>query len=429
MKTTELKYQIFFLMESEDEHSGLLYFPLARQQVIPWKIKDLDWLKTMMDTEPENLPDPLPDAIKTSKMVFASVDRSPFGAGLADVSRLTIIPGYACNFDCAYCYSRASRPASARMTLTALQHGIRSFFDVTSCKKTTVAFTGGGEPCLEPELICCGTSEAKKAAAKKRIDVVFTLTTNGSLINPNILSFLKQNNFLVRISFEVIPGLQNRQRGAWNTVHNNILRLMDQGIKTAVRCVLTPESAHHIPGIIALADQNYPALDYLDIEPAFDPSCPPEVLKVFLHDFRENLFETIRKRTAVIFPVNSLLLRIVGETGVCFCSGEFCILPEGGITWCHRVTPNSELYQDFVFGQINCSDVRVAPLKFRDLRSYGSFFRNEKCRKCFARWNCSGGCALQNRMFTVRQRDIYCDFIRETLIEYLFMTFSRQKEP
>ena len=428
MKATELKYQIFFLMKSGDRHSGLLYFPLARQRAIPWTVKELEWLKTMMDTEPENLPAPLLDAVKNSRLVFASVDRNPFGAGLADLSRLTIIPGYTCNFDCTYCYSRASRPTPAHMTPATLQHGIRSFFDVTSCKKTTVAFTGGGEPCLERELICFGTNEAQKAAAEKKIDVAFTLTTNGSLIDPNILSFLKQNNFLVRVSFEVIPELQNRQRGAWDAVHNNILRLMDQGIKTAVRCVLLPASVHHIPEIIALADQNYPALDYLDIEPAFDPAFPPKVLEAFLHDFRETLFESIRKRNTNLFPVNSLLLRIVGETGVCFCSGEFCILPEGGITWCHRATPNSELYQDFAFGKIDRFDVNIDLDKFLSLCSYGSLYQNEKCQKCFARWNCSGGCALQKHMFTVEQHDVYCDFIRETLIEYLFMTFSSQKE-
>ena len=226
--------------------------------------------------------------------------------------------------------------------------------------------------------------------------------------------------FSVRVSFDVIPNIQNVQRGHWEIVDKNILQLLSSGIKTAIRSVLTHQSVDCLQDIVNLVEERYSDLEYLDIEPVFEPTLSPSVLENFLTSFRKNLFSVIFNTNRGKITVDSLILRMLRETGMLFCSGELCLLPGGEITWCHRVTPDAEYAEDFLYGDIKNGLLNINKEKFKHLCFQGSALRDVSCSDCLAYWNCSGGCLLQNKLFSPEQKKIYCRFICDSLEEYLF---------
>ena len=110
-----------------------------------------------------------------------------------------------CNLSCAYCYQdrRQVRDAMPWETIAvalsaALGGGGRAL---------RVEFTGG-EPLLEVALLKRAVKFAKSRRARDT-KVSFSLTTNGTMLTPPLISWLFANEFEIRVSFDGIPAAQD----------------------------------------------------------------------------------------------------------------------------------------------------------------------------------------------------------------------------
>ena len=103
-----------------------------------------------------------------------------------------------------------------------------------------------------------------------------------------------------------------------------------------------------------------------------------------------------------------------------YCGGEMCLTPEGTITVCHRFSsPKEERYKDIVYGQVTeKGEVLFDDNKFRSLISH-DITMQPKCRNCFAKWHCGGGCLAQSMIYADDQLDIICDWTRQFTQEIL----------
>jgi uncharacterized protein len=103
----------------------------------------------------------------------------------------------------------------------------------------------GGEPLLELNLIKHVVSYLKKNQ-KKNISNIFSLITNGKLIDNELISYLKENDFIVSLSIDVNPEAHNKYRYNKNYQYEDILRklylLIDKKVRTKVIITLYPES-------------------------------------------------------------------------------------------------------------------------------------------------------------------------------------------
>ena len=156
-----------------------------------------------------------------------------------------------CNFRCKYCYSAHGR-SSAEPSMENIQI-ILSYFlssDRTAPKERMVMFMGGGEPMLSWDKLVQSTLLAEEIASKNDIKVRFSLSTNGSIINDQIIDFLKEHNFTVQISFEVLPDVQKNQRGMSDIVAQNLKRILETKIPNFVRSTITTENVDRIPEMV-----------------------------------------------------------------------------------------------------------------------------------------------------------------------------------
>lgn len=117
-----------------------------------------------------------------------------------------------------------------------------------------------------------------------------------------------------------------------------------------------------------------------------------------------------------------------------FCTGEFCLTPEGTITLCHQISsPKEANYSDYIYARVNSENrIEIDNGKFKSLTAQNTVYTNPKCKDCFIKWNCGGGCMMQNNQYTEEILDVICDFTRRfsktLLLERLREQFAEEGE-
>lgn len=139
-----------------------------------------------------------------------------------------------CNFRCAYCiygdsdFEFQREHSSKRMTLETALTAVDFFAARCGNQENITLGFYGGEPLLEFPLI----QEVVKYAEEKLYakDLSFTITTNASLLTPDIACFLCEHNFITVISLDGTPETHDRSRrfakngkGSFSVIRKNLV--------------------------------------------------------------------------------------------------------------------------------------------------------------------------------------------------------------
>ncbi len=124
----------------------------------------------------------------------------------ADTVALTdlwLIVTNSCNLNCAYCFSRAEYMRDHhRMPVTTARAGIDWLIAHSGSEPELTLVLFGGEPLLNMPLLKDAVAYAHEAAARGGKRFVFSLTTNGVKLTPEIRRFLIEERFSVMISLD-----------------------------------------------------------------------------------------------------------------------------------------------------------------------------------------------------------------------------------
>ena len=145
-----------------------------------------------------------------------------------------------CNLRCDYCcYSGQFEGQRAHGIRTMSFETARKAVDahLASRQKNGIAAVSfyGGEPLLEFSLIKEIVHYAKEQAQKRSKKLVFSITTNGTLLDDEKIHFLVENNFSVLVSLDGPQSLHDRYRvfagnkreGSFETVMKNLKRFVE----------------------------------------------------------------------------------------------------------------------------------------------------------------------------------------------------------
>lgn len=153
-----------------------------------------------------------------------------------EVEQITLQITQQCNFRCAYCVytpkdfmtqrSHSELTMDTSVALEAIKFYAKHSIN---CRKKCIGFYGG-EPLLNFDLI----EKVVKFAEKQFFgnDILFTVTTNGSLLTKEIALFLQEHNFNLMISLDGAEEVHNRSRkfavngkGTFGVIYENIKML------------------------------------------------------------------------------------------------------------------------------------------------------------------------------------------------------------
>lgn len=335
-----------------------------------------------------------------------------------------------CNFHCKYCYSAQGR-SSAELTMEQIKPMIRFFLSKErhAVNERTVMFMGGGEPMLSWPLLEETTLFAEQIAKEEGITLHLSLTTNGSIMDDHELSFLKEHNFTVQISFEILPDVQLAQRGSYTSVAENLQKLTEMGINNFVRSTITAENVDRIPEMVDYCHQHFPLVSKISCQQVVDPNyfTSSDIVDDFFSRYFKSFQEgTHRAETYGIALRSSSSHLLNYSRRERFCFNLLCLTPYGTLTLCPDVSsPNEPDYQSSVIGVLDGDVVSFNQEAFDQL-THGNIHTIDKCRTCYARWNCGSGCPSSRRVYSTTIFDAICDYYRKMLCNSLMEELARK---
>lgn len=221
---------------TDDKKCQLIYAPLANLFFlsIPDEVARLESLAEKGNTDDKTLA----RLLNQSRIADLSAEVSE-----ETFCTLHLLLNERCNFKCKYCYSASGR-STAELNMEQIKPMLDYFLSTRrrAVNDRTIMFMGGGEPALSWEILKEATLYAQKVTIGTCVKPHFAITTNGSILNDEMIAFFKEHDFTVQLSFEVLPDVQNEQRGFYDTVAANVKMLTEAGVKNYVRSTITEKT-------------------------------------------------------------------------------------------------------------------------------------------------------------------------------------------
>lgn len=163
-----------------------------------------------------------------------------------------------CNLRCKYCaysgkYALSRIHTSSYMSFSIAKKAIDFYFSKGNRSRKYVSFYGG-EPLLRPNFIMSCVDYLSSLKSKNRdIDLSIRISTNGTLLNENLMDFFIKNNIDLQISLDGPKRQHNKYRiykngnGSYDNIMKNLKILYKKSSayfnnKVFFNCVVTPTS-------------------------------------------------------------------------------------------------------------------------------------------------------------------------------------------
>ena len=339
---------------------------------------------------------------------------------ISRVRRLCVLANQRCNFACSYCYSARGRNKS-ELSYEQIMAAFDWFFKVEREPETplTVAFIGGGEPLLSWHTISRCIEDMATRAAAQQVKLGYVVITNGSLITDAHIEFFKRYKVNVQVSFEVIPEIQDTQRGQYTRVHANLLRMQEQGLPFALRAVITSLNLPRMSEMVQLTLQHYPSVRHLRLEPVVDSGYlnSPAVAEAFYRQFYDGFTRAAEEAAAHGLSVTCTDYGSADMLRTHFCGPQAVLTPKGLISACEFESDEADgRFEHYLYGALNEGRIEVSAESFAALYPPPGSAMPRACTECWAKWNCGGGCRYRREQLGEEVFAQYCNFTRKLLL-------------
>jgi uncharacterized protein len=338
-----------------------------------------------------------------------------------------------CNLSCAYCYEygedKIVQTDGGRQPKWMSEETAREsveFLLRESGRSAHLTFFGG-ETLLNFRVLAYAVGYAQRRAAELGKTIDFSLTTNATLLKPEVIEFLAERDFGVTISIDGPREVQDRFRvfhngaGSYDLVAPKIKALIARHRSRPIgaRVTLTRDTLdvrgiyEHLTGELGFHEVGFaPVTASPGRDHAFADAGFARVLAAFQDlagDYRDAAvagrhhgFSNVRETIEEIHK---------GASKAWPCGAGFGLLgvsTAGDVNLCHRFAGSD----DHKLGTVRDGIDREAQRAFLDGHHID---HKTDCRTCWARPLCAGGCyheAHTRQGGTVRPNLHYCDWIR-----------------
>ncbi len=347
-----------------------------------------------------------------------------------------------CNLNCSYCFVKSKTPVDylAPMSFKIAQKALELLLKNSTHDKVEVDFFGG-EPLLNFETLKNTLIFGKSLAKNNGIKIDFTLTTNATLLTSEVQDFLIEHDIETVLSLDGPPEtndlfrLDNSGKG---THDKAIKRIKEYSSKNPppyyIRGTYTHDTLNFSDATRYLFEEGFRVVS---MEPVVGDPREPFTLKeedlprVFSEYKTLSLWflDELNKGKDLIF-FHFLIDPLRGpdinrRVGGCGAGREYIsISPQGYIYPCHQFVREEK----FIMGNLE-EGFTNSPLREEFIAL--SFLKKDTCKKCWARFYCSGGCHA-NHYFTsgslYTPHKIECAILQKRLEWSLWLKVRRLEE-
>ncbi|QNK39915.1 thioether cross-link-forming SCIFF peptide maturase [Caproicibacter fermentans] len=327
------------------------------------------------------------------------------------VKSLCLHVAHDCNLRCEYCFASKGDYNSGR-TLMSREVALKAVDYLVSHSTgrhyIEIDFFGG-EPLMNFDVVKEVVAYGRKIEEEKDKRFYFTITTNGTLLNQERIDFINENMDNVVISIdgrkEVHDAVRHDRfgRGSYDKVMPAAQKLVAKrnGKSYFIRGTFTTKNKDFSKDVMHLADMGFKEIS---VEPVvgsgsnlyFTESDIPDLLEEYDNLAKQYIARIAANRAFRFYHFNIDIYGgpcIFKRIAACGAGYEYlAVSPDGKLFPCHQFVG----HDDFAIGDIEHG---ITNTTLSDRFRKNNIFAKQKCRDCWAKLFCAGGCHA-NAYFT-----------------------------
>lgn len=358
------------------------------------------------------------------------------------IKALCLHIAHSCNLNCSYCFASQGNYHGERalMSYEVGKRALDFLVENSASRHNLEVDFFGGEPLMNFDVVKQLVAYARSIEKEKGKHFRFTLTTNGMLIDDDVIEFANKEMSNVVLSLDGRKEIHDRFRvdyagnGSWERIVPRFQKLVEArgGKNYYMRGTFTHANPDFLEDIRTMLDLGF---NELSMEPVVaaqdDPSALTEADRQIVMRQYEELAKLMLERDAEGRPFTFYHYMIDLGSGPCIykrisgCgSGTeyMAVTPWGDLYPCHQFVGDEKFRLGDIWNGVTAPEVQQ---EFACCNVYA----REECKDCWARLYCSGGCAANAYHATGSVRGVYgagCELFRKRMECAIMVAVARE---
>lgn len=386
-------------------------------------------------------------ALKEAGKLFTPDNYEPMAGQLKAktsgvIKALCLHVAHTCNLNCSYCFASQGKYHGDRaiMSFEVGKRALDFLVEHSGSRKNLEVDFFGGEPLMNFQVVKDLVAYARSIEQEKGKRFRFTLTTNGMLVDDEVIDFANRECHNVVLSLDGRQEIHDRFRvdyagkGSWERIVPKFQRFVEArgGRGYYMRGTFTHANPDFLKDIQTMLDLGFTELS---MEPVVcapdDPSALTEADKPIVMQQYEALAKLMleRDKEGRPFTFYHYMIDLTGGPCIykrisgCGSGTEYmAVTPWGDLYPCHQFVGEEK----FRLGDIWTG---VTNHEIQDQFAACNVYAREECKTCWARLYCSGGCAANAYHATGKITGTYqygCDLFKKRMECALMLAAARQ---
>ena len=354
------------------------------------------------------------------------------------VKALCLHVAHTCNLNCGYCFASQGKYHGDRalMSFEVGRRALDFLMDHSGSRRNLEVDFFGGEPLMNWDVVKRLVAYARSVEKERGKNFRFTLTTNGMLIDDDVIDFANREMSNVVLSLDGRKEINDRTRvdyagnGSYDRIVPKFQKLVAArgGKNYYMRGTFTHANPDFTKDLFHMADDL--GFTELSMEPVVcAPGDPAELTAEDLDTVKEQyelLAKDMLRREREGRPItfyHYMLDLTSGRISGCGSGTEYmAVTPWGDLYPCHQFVGEEAYKLGDVWNGVTNTALRE---EFRACNAYA----RPDCADCWAKLYCSGGCAANAYHATGSIRGVYeagCELFRKRIECAIMMKAAKE---
>ena len=384
--------------------------------------------------------------LKNSGKLFAPDNFAPMAGKLKEktagvVKALCLHIAHSCNLNCSYCFASQGKYHGERalMSFEVGKRALDFLVENSGTRRNLEVDFFGGEPLMNFQVVKDLVAYARSIEKEKGKNFRFTLTTNGVLVDDDVIAFANRECSNVVLSLDGRKEVHDRFRvdyagnGSWEKIVPKFQKFVEarDGKNYYMRGTFTHANPDFLKDIQTMLDLGF---SELSMEPVVcaedDPSALTEADLPIVLDQYEKLAELMiqRDKEGKPFTFYHYMIDLTGGPCIykrisgCGSGTEYmAVTPWGDLYPCHQFVGDEKFKLGNIWDGVSNTEIQS---EFAACNVYA----HPECRDCWARLYCSGGCAANAYHATGSVTGVYeygCKLFRKRMECAIMVAINR----
>ena len=358
------------------------------------------------------------------------------------IKALCLHIAHTCNLNCSYCFASQGKYHGDRavMSFEVGKRALDFLIENSGSRRNLEVDFFGGEPLMNFQVVKDLVAYARSIEKEKGKNFRFTLTTNGMLIDDDVIDFANKECHNVVLSLDGRKEIHDRFRvdyaghGSFDRIVPKFQKLVESrgGKGYYMRGTFTHANPDFLKDIQVMLDLGF---NELSMEPVVcAPGDPAELTAedraIVMEQYEKLAMLMLEKdKEGKPFTFYHYMIDLTGGPCIykrisgCGSGTEYmAVTPWGDLYPCHQFVGEEKFKLGDIWKGVDNTEIQ-------DEFASCNVYAREECRNCWARLYCSGGCAANAYHATGSVKGVYehgCELFKKRMECAIMVAIARQ---